>query len=77
MKTFQYRLQKKLNEVFILAPNSLGSPWLTRIYHEVSKFFKTMPFIIIIPFSFVASIILYLLLGSLVIKLVTILQYGF
>ena len=77
MKTFNYRLQQKLEEVFILKPNDLGFPALTKIYHKVTKFFKTTPFILIIPSSFIVALVLYLLLGALIIKLVSLLQYGF
>ncbi|OGK24477.1 hypothetical protein A2954_07590 [Candidatus Roizmanbacteria bacterium RIFCSPLOWO2_01_FULL_37_12] len=77
MKTLNYRLRQKLDEVYSVQPNDLGIPVLTNMYHFVTKFFKTMPFILIIPSSFVGALILYLLFGTLTIKLVSILQYGF
>lgn len=77
MKTLNYRLRQKLEEVYFVQPNDLGYPFLTNIYHKITKFFKTMPFIFIIPTSFMGALILYVLFGSLIIKLVSLLQYGF
>ncbi len=77
MKTFDYRLQRKLKEVYFVEPNDLGFPFITKIYHRISKFFKTIPFIFIIPLSFFTVFVLYIFFGSLLVKLVSILQYGF
>lgn len=77
MKPFNYRLQERLKEVYVLEPNDLGSPFLTDLYHRISKFFKTMPFIFIIPASFLTVFLLYVLFGAYIVKLVSTLQYGF
>lgn len=77
MKTLHYRLRQKLDEVYAVVPNDLGSPVLTGYYHRITKFLKTMPFLYVIPISLMGALILYILFGSLVIKLVSLLQYGF
>ncbi|OGK10712.1 hypothetical protein A2767_04505 [Candidatus Roizmanbacteria bacterium RIFCSPHIGHO2_01_FULL_35_10] len=77
MKTLNYRLKQKLDEVYTVEPNNLGFPLLTNSYHNVTKFFKTMPFIFVIPLSFIIAGILYFVFGTLVVKLATLLQYGF
>lgn len=77
MRTFNYRLHKKLEEVYIVEPNNLSYPLLTDVYHRLTKFVKTAPFIFIIPISFIGAIFLYILFGALIVKIVTLLQYGF
>ena len=77
MKTANYKLIQKLNEVYSVEPNNLGVPLLTNLYHNITKFFKTIPFIFIVPSSFIGALILYILFGSVIIKLVSLLQYGF
>jgi len=77
MKTINYRLQQKLEEVFFLEPNELGVSYLTSLYKKTTSYLKSLPFIVIIPLSLMAAVFIYLLLGKLIIKLVTLLQYGF
>ena len=77
MKTLDYRFRQKLQEVYAVQPNNLGNPMLTSMYHGTTKFFKNVPFIFIIPLSFLVTLGLYFLFGSLVVKLVSTLQYGF
>jgi hypothetical protein len=77
MKTFQLRLKNKLEEVYFLEPNNLGNAYLTSAYKMTTSFLKQMPFIIVIPMSIIFTIMLYVLVGPLVVKLTTLLQYGF
>lgn len=70
------RLREKLEEVFWLEPNDLHFRPLTRIYKSLTKRLKAMPFIYIIPLAFALAAVMYLVLGPLLIKLVTLLQYG-
>lgn len=77
MKTTEFRLKHKLNEVFILEPNDLHINLLTNWYKKITAHLKTMPFIVIIPCSIIIGIVLYLVLGRFLVKLVTLLQYGF
>lgn len=76
MKTAK-RLKKQMNEIFLLEPNNLGFWPLTSLFKRTTKPLKTMPFIIIIPVTFIIALIMYLIFGNLLIKLVSLLQYGF
>lgn len=76
-KSYHRKLQDEFNRVFSLPPNDLGNKWLTHIYKFVTHPLKKMPFVYIVPLSFVVALAMYVLLGQLVIKLVSILQYGF
>ena len=77
MKTIDYRLKHKLQEVYVLKPNDLGNYRLTALYKTMTSFLKSMPFIYIIPLSTLFSVMLYLAIGTLIVKLTTLLQYGF
>ncbi len=77
MKTINIRLKKKLNEVFSIEPNDLGIDFLTFYFKKITAYLKIIPFVYVIPFAFLISLILYLLLGKLLIRLVTFLQYGY
>ena len=76
MKT-EILFKKKLDEVFFLEPNQIGPNLLNTLFKDFSANFKKMPFLIIIPFSLLLSLISYFLFNSLIIKLVSLLQYGF
>lgn len=77
MTTARYRLKHKLEEVFILEPNDLGNGVLTSLFKRTSAFLKVMPFLYILPMSLVLSFMAYVLFGALIVKLVSLLQYGF
>jgi len=77
MTEINLRLKKKLDEVFSIEPNDLGIDFITFYFKKITAYFKTIPFVYVIPFTFLISLVLYLLLGKLLIRLVTILQYGF
>lgn len=77
MTEINLRLKKKLNEVFFIEPNDLGINFLTFYFKKITARLKIMPFVYVIPFAFLIVLILYLLLGKLLIRLVTFLQYGF
>ncbi|MEK7495205.1 MAG: hypothetical protein AAB788_03855 [Patescibacteria group bacterium] len=77
MKSINLRLKSKMNEVFSIEPNNLGASALTYYFKKITTYFKVMPFIYIIPLTFLVSVTLYFLLGRFLIKLVTVLQYGF
>ncbi|MGB9707143.1 MAG: hypothetical protein ACPL1D_00075 [Microgenomates group bacterium] len=77
MKTVNYQLKRKLNEIFIVEPNDLGMRFLTLGYKFLVRYLKTAPFLIIVPFSFLLGYLLYLFFGFLIVRLVTLLQYGF
>lgn len=75
MKKINFRLKNKLDEVFFIEPNDLGVGFLTNYFKKIIAYFKVAPFIYVIPFAFLVSLILYLLLGRFLIRLVTVLQY--
>lgn len=77
MKTISFRLKKKLNEIYVIEPNNLGFQLLNNFYKKVTSYFKTAPFIIIIPLSFLIAVSLYFIFGYFLVRLTTILQYGF
>ena len=74
---YQRRLSPKFQEIYDLKTSNLGHWWLTLVYKYIVSHLKAMPFIYILPLSGVAAFLLYLILGQLVVKLVTLLQHGF
>lgn len=75
--SFPQKLEKELQEIFSIKPNDLGNKYLTIVYKYMTGPLKQMPFIYVVPTSFIAAIILYILLGQMVIKIVSLLQYAF
>jgi hypothetical protein len=70
-------MKQKMNEVFLVEPNELGINYLTIYFKKITAYLKTMPFVYIIPLALFVSIFSYFILGRFLIKLVTVLQYGF
>lgn len=77
MKTINLRLKQKMDEVFSIEQNELGVGFLTNYFRKITAYLKIMPLIYIIPLTFLVSVALYFMLGRFLIKLVTVLQYGF
>jgi hypothetical protein len=77
MKSVNLRLKRKMDEVFSIEPNELGINFLTTYFKKLTIYLKVVPFVYIIPLTFITSIFLYFVLGRFLIKLVTVLQYGF
>ncbi|MFA6532734.1 MAG: hypothetical protein WCT22_01925 [Patescibacteria group bacterium] len=77
MNRISLRMKQKLNEVFFVEPNDLGAGFLTNYFRKITAYLKVVPFIYIIPISLFISFFLYFILGRFLIKLVTVLQYGF
>ncbi len=77
MKNINFRMKQKMNEVFSIEPNELGVNFLTNYFRKITAYLKVMPFVYIIPLTFLSSIFLYFIFGRFLIKLVTVLQYGF
>ncbi|CAN5219359.1 hypothetical protein BH09PAT2_BH09PAT2_03330 [soil metagenome] len=75
--SFTNKLEQELQEIFSIKPNDLGNQHLTMVYKYITGPLKKMPFVYVIPMSFVVSFMLYALLGQFVVKLVSLLQYGF
>lgn len=70
-------MRQKMNEVFSIETNELGVNFMTNYFKKFTAYLKVAPFIYIIPLTFIISVFLYFVLGRLLIKLVTVLQYGF
>jgi len=77
MKDINFRMRQKMNEVFSIEPNDLGTSYLTSFFKKITSYLKTMPFIYVVPVTFLISIFMYFVFGRFLIKLVTVLQYGF
>lgn len=70
-------VKQKLDEVFIVEPNNLGLVTLTNIYKKLTKSLKIVPFVYLIPLSLLIVLLVYYLLGIYLVRLVSLLQYGF
>lgn len=70
-------LKNKLDEIYMVNPNSFQYGWLTFLYKRTTSPLKYMPLLYIIPFSSVCAVCAYKIMGSLFIHMVTILQHGF
>lgn len=78
MKTHNKQiLSQELQDIFQIPPNDLGNRRVTMLYKWFTKPLKTLPFLYIVPLSLIAAVIAYLLFGHLIIRLVSLLQYGF
>lgn len=77
MKSINLRLKKSLRETYFIEPNDLGYGRLTNTYKRFTHPLKKMPFAIIIPLSLLGAVLMYMVFGYLIVRLVSILQYGF
>ncbi|PIY69366.1 hypothetical protein COY90_01025 [Candidatus Roizmanbacteria bacterium CG_4_10_14_0_8_um_filter_39_9] len=77
MKSNLFELKRKMNEVYSIAPNDLGHPALTKGYRRINIYFKNMPFLVVIPASIIFAFLLYMASGYIIVRLTSILQYGF
>jgi len=77
MRTVPVRISKKYREIFAVKPNSLGNPLFDLLYKSVVRFFKTAPFVVIIPTVMLMVVLIYLIVGPLLVRLASMLQYGF
>ncbi len=70
-------LRTKLNQTYELTPNHFGISVVDRLFSLVTQPLKTFPFKFYVPMAIIAAGIMYLFVGFLVVRLATILQYGF
>jgi len=77
MKTIPTRIQNKYSEIFSLQPNQLGNNRINLFYKITTRFLKKAPFIVIIPVTMLVVVLIYILIGPLLVKLASFLQYGF
>lgn len=69
------KLLKRMSEVAIVTPQTVGP--FTYLYKRLTPFIKEKPFKALLFTSLLASCVLYLLLGSLLVRLASLLQFGF
>lgn len=69
--------KKNIEEMYIVPPNDLGIPLLTSWYRSINRFFKSMPFLIIVPLAILVFILLAFISQHLIIRLATFIQYGY
>ena len=69
-------LKHKYHETFVVDPSDLGNPTLTKIYKNISGRLKIMPFLYLIPLSFLLIVGVSWLFGLSVVKVATLLQNG-
>lgn len=73
-KTYQL-LVAKMHEIALVPPQEVGP--FTNVYKSVVPYLKFAPWRTAVFISFCTAVILYLLLGPILIKGVSILQLGF
>lgn len=73
-KTYQI-LVARMNELALVPPQEIG--FLTFIYKRLVPYFKFSPWRSSIVLAFLFAILLYFFLGSTLIKIASILQFGF
>lgn len=66
-----------MHQVYVVEPNNLGNGYITDWYRFLVSYLKYMPFLYIIPLSLAGTVFVYLLVGPLLVRLATLLQYGF
>ncbi len=77
MSSSVYQLKTRLKDSLVVEPNEFGMPFITYLYRKINRFFKTAPFIVVVPTSIIVSTLAVYLFGLLAVKLVSLLQYGF
>ncbi|QQS44178.1 hypothetical protein IPM65_01055 [Candidatus Roizmanbacteria bacterium] len=71
------KLFQKFQQIYSLPPNDLHNEFLTSWYKFLTAPLKRIPFLYIIPLSILIAVLLYLTVGQLLIRLVSLLQHGF
>jgi len=71
------KLDHELAKIYDLQPNNLHVPFLTNLYKLCTRPLKSLPFLYIVPVSLFIALAMYFVFGSLLIKLVSLLQHGF
>jgi len=77
MKKHTKQLEQYNAELHVVEPNDLGLPTLNLVYRKINGFFKTAPFIFIVPISLLLAGLLVYAFGFIAVKLTSLLQYGF
>jgi len=77
MTSSVFQLKVRLQDSTIVEPNEFSLPFITHLYRKINRFFKTAPFIFVIPISILTSALIVYAFGLLAVKFVSLLQYGF
>lgn len=72
---FYRKLKERMKAVSLVQPQQLGI--LTPYWKRLTYLFKTNPFQIFLIIGFLTSFFLWFLLGNYLVRLVSLLQYGF
>ncbi len=72
---FYQKLREKMADITVVSPQTIGP--LTPVYKRFVPYVKVKPLRALTFGAFVTSFLLYLLVGSLVVRLASILQFGF
>jgi len=72
---FYKSLVSKMEEVALVKPQNVGR--LTPFYKRIAPQFKFYPWKSAVALSFLGALFLYFVFGSAVVKLASILQFGF
>lgn len=72
---FYQKLVEEMNQTAIVAPQSLGP--FTFIYKRITPYVKEKPWLALGIIATFLALMLYLLLGPFVVRLASILQFGF
>ena len=77
MSIIPLRISKQYREIYTLQPNQLGNDRINTFYKRTTHFLKKSPFIVIVPLVVLTVILIYVLIGPYLVKLASLLQYGF
>lgn len=72
-----HRVSKQYQEIYEVQPNQLGNNRIDLFYKITTRFFKKAPFIVIVPVVTLVVVLIYISIGPLLVKLASLLQYGF
>lgn len=70
------KLKESFQEIYRVPPNDLYFRPITRVYKILTGRLKNKPLFYIVPLSFIVAASMYVVFGQLLIKLVSLLQYG-
>ena len=75
-KSFE-NIKNRISNTYSITPNDLYSEKITFIYKLLTKPLKSFPFRIYLPISIIAVVFSLILFRFLIIRLVSLMQYGF
>lgn len=70
-------LKKKVNEAYAVPPTHFNHSLINNLFKLSASSLKSLPFKIMLPLSLFFSLLLYFIFGLIIVRLVSLLQYGF